>query len=274
MSWDRVTHAVALAALLVLAGCAGLGGTDPSVDETVTAAPVPTDGTEFPPGISSRGVVVDVVTETHERQLNETNYTFLSQQRVVGANGTMWVTNRTQQIDNERGTYSGRIDHRVREFPLGRFAAPIEFWGNESVYASRRILSERTSFYGWERTDETAEFTSLPLIGRTLAATRLSVVDRPDGVVLLGNSLRDPDRLPTPPYLRDPRNVSLTVRITDSGAITNWRLAYDATLVNETVRVTREARIVDVGSTTIRRPEWVDEARDEMLSRQEADTGG
>lgn len=270
MSCDRLSHSVALAALVVLAGCAGFGGSDPSIEESVTAAPVPTDGAEFPPGISARGVVVEVVTETHERRLNETNYTFLSQQRVVGANGTMWVTNRTEKVANDRGTYSGRIDHRVIEFPLGRFAAPIEYWGNESVYASRRILSERTSFYGWSRIDESERFTSFPLIERTLAATRLSVVDRPDGVALVGSSLRDPDRLPSPPYLRNPRNVSLTVRITDEGAITNWRLAYDATLVNETVRVTRAARLSDVGSTTVRRPDWVDAARAEMLARQEA----
>ncbi|MFC7139199.1 hypothetical protein ACFQMA_05020 [Halosimplex aquaticum] len=201
--------------------------------------------------------------------MSEANYTFVSQQRVVGSNGTMWVTNRTRRIANDEGAYAGRIDHRVEEFPLGRFAAPIEYWGNESVYASRRILSDRTRFRGWSRTDQTDNLTSLPLIERTLAATDLSVVDRPDGARLVGRSLREPARLPSPPYLTDPRNVSLTVRVTGEGVITRWRLAYDATLTNQTVRVTREARLTDIGSTTVRRPDWVDTARAETLARDD-----
>ncbi|WP_436925125.1 hypothetical protein [Halosimplex amylolyticum] len=268
MACYRLARTVALAVLLSLAGCGGLGGSDSADGGTVTPAPVPTDGAQYPPGIGKDGVAADVVAETHERRMNETNYTFVSRQRVAGPNGTMWVTNRTRRIANDEGAYAGRIDHRVEEFPLGRFAAPIEYWGNESVYASRRILSERTQFHGWSRTDQTDDLTSLPLIERTLAATELSVVDRPDGVRLVGRSLREPDRLPSPPYLTDPRNVSLTVRVTDEGMITRWRLAYDATLTNRTVRVTREARLTAIGSTTVRRPDWVDRARAETLARQ------
>jgi hypothetical protein len=272
MACDRLAHSLALALIVVLAGCAGFGGGEPTVDETVSPVPVPTDAPEFSPGIARDNVAAEVVAGTHERRLSETNYTFVSRQRVVGSNGTMWVTNRTRAIANDRGAYSGRIDRRVNEFPLGRFAAPIEYWGNESVYASRRILSERTSFYGWSRSDETEEFTSLPLIERTLSATRLSVVERPDGVTLVGSSLRDPAELPSPPYLQNPRNVSLTVVLSERGVISRWRLTYDATLDDRTVRVRRDARLTDIGSTTVRRPDWVDAARAEMLARGDADS--
>ena len=267
MTRPRLARSLLLAALVVLAGCNAFTGSEPTVEETVTPAPVPTDGPDYPPGIADNGVVASVVTETHERRMSGANYTFVSQQRVVGDNGTMWVTNRTRQIANDEGAYAGRIDHQVNEFPLGRFAEPIEYWGNESVYASRRVLSERTEFYGWQRTDQTANLTSLPLIERTLAATELSVVDRPDGVRLVGISLRNPDRLPSPAYLTEPRNVSLTVSVTDEGVIERWRLAYDATLANRTVRVTRDARLTDIGSTTVRRPDWVDQARAEFEER-------
>jgi hypothetical protein len=263
MTRSRLGQSLLLAVLVVSAGCNAFTGDEPTAEETVTPAPVPTDGADYPPGVASDGVVASVVTETHERRMNDVNYTFLSQQRVVGDNGTMWVTNRSRQIANDDGAYAGRIDHRVNEFPLGRFAEPIEYWGNESVYASRRVLSEQTEFYGWQRTDQTANLTSLPLIERTLAATELSVVDRPAGVRLVGTSLREPDKLPSPPYLREPRNVSLTVAVTDRGVIERWRLAYDATLANRTVRVTRDARLTDIGSTTVRRPDWVGQARAE-----------
>jgi hypothetical protein len=261
-----VAHAVALAGLLVLAGCAGLGGGEPSIEETVTSAPVPTDDS-LPPGVAEGSVVPSVVAEAHERRLSETNYTFRSTQRVVGDDETMWVTNRTRLIANDEQAYTGRIDHQVNEFPLGRFSEPIEYWGNDSVYASRRIISDRTEFYGWSRTDRTGNLTSLPLFERTLAAVDLSVARRSDDVTLVGQSLRRPGRLPIPPYLTDPRNVSLTVRITDGGVVTRWRLAYDATLANRTVRVTRDARLTDIGSTTVRRPEWVDTARAESQDR-------
>jgi hypothetical protein len=267
---DRFAHSLAVATLVVLAGCGGFVGAEPTPRERVTPAPVPTDAEAYPPGISAEGVAASAVTEAHERQLRDTNYTFRSRQRVVGPNGTMWVTNRTRMVANGVSEYTGRIDHRVVEFPLGRFPDPIEYWGNESVYASRRILTDRTEFYGWSRLDDgPREVTSLPLLGRTLGATSVSVVDRPNGVVLVGTTLRDPARLPIPPYLSNPRNVSLTVRVTDSGLVTRWRLAYTATLENRTVRVTRRARLTAVGTTTVERPEWVDVARQRMQARSD-----
>lgn len=270
MRCDRLAHHVLFAGLVVLSGCAGIGGGSPTVTETVTPVPVPTEGETYPPGVRADSVAPGVLVEAHERRLSRTSYTFVSRQRVAGPNGTMWVTNRTRRVANEEGSYAGRIDHRVVEFPLGRFSEPIEYWGNDSVYASRRILSDRTEFYGWQRnTEPPRNLTSFPLLERSLEATRLSVVDRPDGVTLVGSELDWPDRLPNPPYLTDPRNVSVTVLVSDEGVVTRWRLAYDATLVNETVRVTREARLTDIGETAIVRPEWVDTARAEFESDQD-----
>jgi len=253
-------RSILVTVLVVLAGCGGLTGGNRTPAETVTPVAVPTDGEAYPPGISETGVSPGVVVDTHERQMRETSYTFVSRQRVVGSNGTMWVTNRTREVGEDG--YAGRIGHRVVEFPLGRFSEPIEYWGNGSVYASRRILSERTEFYGWERTDRPPRnVTSLPLLERTLSATGVGVVGQPDGVALVGDELRRPDRLPNPPYLTEPRNVSLTVRVSERGTVSSWRLAYDATLVNRTVRVTRETRLTAIGETDVRRPDWVDTAR-------------
>ncbi len=268
---DRLTHPVLFVALVVLAGCGSLGGGSSTVADTVTPVPVPTDGEAYSAGISAERVSPDILVETHEQQMATTNYTFVSQQRVVGPNGTMWVTNRTRWVANGEESYAGRIDHRVVEFPLGRFSKPIEYWGNDSVYASRRILSDRSEFYGWQRTaDSPRNLTSFPLMERSLEATRLSVVERPEGVAVVGSELRSPDRLPSPPYLTDLRNVSVTVSVSDGGVVTRWRLAYDAALVNETVRVTREARLTDVGETTVRRPDWVDTARAQFEASQDS----
>jgi hypothetical protein len=272
MPCDRLTHLVLFVALVVLAGCGSLGGGSQAAGETVTPVPIPTDSERYPAGISAEGVSPSILTGTHERRMATTNYTFSSQQRVEGPNGTMWVTNRTRRIANEEGSYAGRIDHRVVEFPLGRFSEPIEYWGNDSVYASRRILSDRTEFYGWQRnTEPPRNLTSLPLLERTLGATRLSVVERrgEGRVTLVGSELRWPDRLPSPPYLTDPRNVSVTVSVSERGVVTRWRLAYDATLVNESVRVIREARLTDIGVTTVQRPGWVDTARAQFESSQD-----
>jgi hypothetical protein len=59
-----------------------------------------------------------------------------------------------------------------------------------------------------------------------------------------------------------PQNVSLTATVTGDGVVTRWRLAYDTTVENRSVRVVRETRITEIGRTTVGRPAWVDTARE------------
>lgn len=257
---------VVLTLAVALAGCSGLvpGEDDGGGAATEpTPAPVPTDGESLPPGVSDDGIVVNSLIDAHERRLEAGGYTSVSEQRVTGVNGTMWESNHTRQVASGEQAFVGRVGHRVVEFPLGEFPDTYEYWSNGSVYASRRVLST-SSFYGWSRIDQREDIEPSPLLDRVLRATSVRVVDRESGVLLRGTELRRPSAFPNPPYLRDPHNVSLTVRVTEDGVVTRWRLAYDATIEDRTVRVRRVARISDIGSTTVRRPDWVDTARERI----------
>lgn len=249
-----------------LAGCSGLvpgedvrsgGGPEP------TPAPVPTDGESLPPGVTNDGIVVSSLVDAHERQLEARGYTSISEQQVTGVNGIMWESNHTRQVARGEQAFLGRVGHRVVEFPLGELPDTYEYWSNGSVYASRRVLTT-SSFYGWSRINQQEDIEPSPLLARALRATTVRVIDRESGVLLRGTELRRPATFPNSPYLQDPRNVSLSVRVTEGGVVTRWQLAYDATIENQTVRVRRVARISDIGSTTVRRPDWVDTARERI----------
>ncbi len=270
--WSRIARVALPAVALLLAGCGGFaagpttGG--PDGGPTLTPAPVPETPGTFSPGVSDTGVSVGRVIDTHERRLATTNYTSTSRQVVTGSEGRMWTVNHTRRIGNGERRYAGRIEYDVVEFPLGRLPDPYEYWANETAYASRRFVSEDDSFYGFSEGDVDGGVDPSPLLARALSAVPVAATERPRGATLSGEGLRRAGRFPNPPYLENPRDVSLSARVVD-GVIVRWRLRYDATVDGRTVRVVRTARIDRVGSTTVERPDWVDAARE----RIEAQTG-
>jgi hypothetical protein len=273
MAPEGATHLLALSCLvaaIALAGCAGLVGRDsPSVVErTVTPAPVPTDGDPLPPGVTESGVSVVGLTETHAVRLRATNYTYVSRQRVVEDDTVLRRTNRTRRVATGGQQYAGRFDRTVLGFPVATIPGTMDYWTNGSVYATQRFIDGEPEFYGWSRTGQpTEDIDGSAFLARVLRAVETSVVDRESGVMLAGSELRDPDALPNPPYMTTPQNVSLTASVTADGVVTRWRLAYDTTVENQSVRVVRITRISDVGRTVVDRPPWIDTAREWQRER-------
>jgi hypothetical protein len=259
-----------LVATVALAGCAGLVGSD-STDTaagTVTPAPVPTDGEPLPPGVTESGVSVVGLTETHAARLRAANYTYVSRQRVVEDGTVLRRTNRTRRVAAGAGQYAGRYDRTVLGFPVGAVPGTMDYWTNGSVYATQRFVDGEPEFYGWSSGGHpTEDIDGSAFLARVLRAVAVSVVDRENGATLVGAELRDPDALPNPPYMTAPHNVSLTATVTDDGVVTRWRLAYDTTVENRSVRVVRITRITDVGRTTVGRPPWIDTARERQRER-------
>lgn len=247
--------------MVVLGGCSGLvgGGSDRG---TVTPAPVPTAGETYPPGVSEGSVEPAVLGKAHSRFLARTSYTVVSRQRISGADGTLRWTNRTRRVAAGGDAYAGWFNRTVVDFPAGTLPVTLEYWTNGSVHATRRFVGDEPTFYGWANAPSPIEgVDGSRVLVSTLRAVRVGVVDRPSGVVLVGSALRRPGLLPTPPYVTDLRNVSLTARVREDGVVTRWRIAYDATVKNRTVRVVRRTVVTDVGNTTVRRPDWIDTAR-------------
>lgn len=255
---------------LAIAGCMGLAGFGDDSDgaRSMTPAPVPTSNEELPPGVTADGVAPGALVEAHENRLERTNYTSISHQRVVrsgdtlwATNDTLWVTNHTRRVAPETSEYVGRISRNVTEFPLGRFPDTYEYWSNGSVDATQRVVSDGP-LYGWSQTDEeTTPVRPSPLLKRALSAVSLSVQRSDGGVYIVGSEITSRSTFPNPPYLDDPRNVSVAFRVAGDGTVSHWRIDYVATLDGERVRVRRDARITAVGSTAVMRPEWVDTAR-------------
>lgn len=58
----------------------------------------------------------------------------------------------------------------------------------------------------------------------------------------------------------DARNYRLTVRVTDEGLVESMTLRFDTVRNGVNVTVVQRFRTFDVGSTTVERPDWYDEA--------------
>jgi len=262
MGHGRLAQPLAFVALVVLAGCAGLTGGDPTHRDTVSPVAVPTTGEDYPPGIGEAGVSPSSLAAAHDRSLTGTSFTFVRRQRVV-ANGTVWTTDRERRVAAD-GTYAGRLNRTATEPPLQR-VPPVRFayWTNGTATAYYRESSRGPGSYAWsEGRPPVVDVTGSRTVERLLGAVEPSVVERAEGVVLVGSSDRVPAALSPPLDLENPRDVSLTAHVDPDGVVTRWRLAYEATADGRTVRVVRDAHVTAVGVTTVQRPAWIDTAHE------------
>lgn len=106
-----------------------------------------------------------------------------------------------------------------------------------------------------------------------LAAVALELADRrrtSEGWVyrLVGERVFRPDLLASGTEVADPHDVRLVVRVTDEGLIRSYRFTYEGRVDGRAVRVVRRVEFSGVGTTTVERPPWYDEAVNA------SDTGG
>lgn len=256
--------AAAAATLVVLAGCPA-PAEDRAPADTVTPAPVPTTSVSYPPGVTAGGVAWSALADAHERALNRTSYTLVVRQRIVGENRTIQRTGQRRRVLAGGETYAGQYGRSVSEPPLLRSTRTVQYWTGGDGYAARQLQGERVRYLGWSTAGQPiADVDGSQSIGLTARALEFAVVGPTDGVVrLVVTGSRDAEALPTPAYVEDPHNVSGTFRVTADGIVTDWRVAYDARLDEESVRVIREAHVGNRGATTVERPAWVETARNQ-----------
>lgn len=137
-----------VALFAVLAGCSGSGGLTDAAgqppSETVTPAPVPTDGpvdTPFPPGVSAAGVTdVQRLEDAHLETL--TNGPFVERARTVvrSADGSIVLE---ETYVGRHGTNASAIAFRLRgvsSYPVpSRSLVAADVWGNGSLGARRVV---------------------------------------------------------------------------------------------------------------------------------------
>lgn len=260
---------IAVALLLVLAGCGGLAGpadeqrtVNPNLGGTpsATATPGPTD--DYPPGVSADGLDARELTNAHVAALEDRPNTVRVHTTVVAANGTTLVSR----------TATTRENGSRKSVSLVTDGAAPAFLGNVRDYAYWSDGTE--TLVRHERRNGSVEHETLPgdsepAIGFT--DTGRSVVEPtllPREFQYVGTERRgnvtyhvltaEADTIERDDRA-DARNYRLTVAVTPEGIVESMTTRYDTTRDDVEITHRQHFRVSDVDGTTVDRPAWADE---------------
>lgn len=262
----RLLLALAVAFLLVTAGCSGFSGThDTDTDTTVaphlqdtptpTEAPTTTPVSEssLPPGVTpgaDDAVDERAVYVAHDRALENRSVTWRQQQLWTNNSGTVlrwgtltvWTNGSQQRYETETG---GAHPTAVQRSGLLEY----DFWTNGSATVSQQTLLNGSIE---RRISDGGPPGSFAHVG----AGRIVLES-----VLTGNDLHYvgvEHRNGTALHILagTPDDSRLTMRVTPDGVVRSFVLRTDIH-VNETeVTIVRRFHTYDVGMTTVEKPEW------------------
>jgi hypothetical protein len=272
-----MTRPLLVCLLVLLAGCGGLGGGQPT--ETVTPAPVPADEPDdrYPPGVAADGVVDPLALgAAHYDRLEEAPYTTVRNRTVRTANGSLLV--RTGLRAAFSGTRSRFHLVYAVEGPapwlLDTGTGRLVLWFDGNVLL--RSLTEdgetrRQRFPAAVFNEDPGSFresgTQFGLRSPDREAYWLFLAFQSDvgpvangSTVVRGTELAHPGALATLDGVEDLHNASLHAVVGPDGPVRTYHLSYEATMDGRPVTVGRTVRYSAVGETRIERPSWHDEA--------------
>jgi len=262
-------RAVGVALLAVLAGCSLLGGSGPATD-TVTPAPVPdqTAGTPtLPPGLAGDGVTdLDALIGAHLDAVAATSYVWTDRshriydgsasvrsldRQVVFVNGTTYYWDldprpivvrwwSTPRLDDERYA-DGHTRYSYRTVP-----------GGDPVYAVRRARDASRQL-AWVSALSVELYLGLP--DATVSTVRV------DGERYFRvEASRERYSLPVPGE-SPVYNYSVRALVAPTGLVERLNATYLTERSAFGTRVTYRYEFREVGTATLTRPDWVDDAR-------------
>mgnify|MGYP000501250969 CR=1 FL=1 len=274
-------RAAAVALLVVLAGCSAFApGTD---RPTVTPAPVPTDS-GLPPGVEPTGVTdVSALAAAHAAAIGNGSYTLVTNRTVRAANGSLRSALRVRLALSgaPARTYHATVSVEGPTAPLviGEPPTRAEYWANDEVYLRRQTIDDRTVYSRYDDTDAYVGTWSFWLgtvalnlgpetdLRSTLRGFETRVAERSDDrgrTHLVGTAVRSEEFVDDGTEVDGIENATLHAFATERGFVESYHVVYDATLDGgERVRVRRTVRFERVGTTTVDRPSWYDEAMSE-----------
>jgi len=274
---SRTRPALAVVALLVLAGCSTFGGVATTREPFDVGNP-PTDGPPTEDGSGDRPPVIAfdplqdtapepfALAEAHEDALLGRSYTVDYTHRETYANGS-------RRIARNWTTTFGQNRSRFRQYRDATF-------GNDTV--RRQLYANGTHVWATERSNgrrieapqllQTPNGDPLPpsdaLLRAAPAALRsgllaMSVTDvtkldtTPSGVdaplfKVEGNETTTPN-----PFGNETRNASFTLFVTEAGRVVEFTYAYTYERNGEVVHARTRVQYRNVGTATVERPEWV-----------------
>lgn len=263
---------VVLAVAVVLAGCNALlgagGGSAPEAapKPTVTPVPVPSDtptptpGPEQVPGLSAAGVEnISALFAAHRDSLRNWSFTVRINSTAVFENGTV----------ADVGNTTGRVGRSRSQVFIRSERGEINRRGtrNRTIVASERWYGNNQSFYAVLFADTPAVYAPLsqenaprlnltrlpPSLPRPTAENSRMVgrIERPNTTLY-----RIEARLPS---VRGGSNITISALVDLQGRIHVYRArGIESGSINHSQRMT--IRYTDIGSTTVERPPWYEDA--------------
>jgi len=238
-------RAVAVVALLVLAGCGGFDGGS----ETVTPAPVPTAGGETTTDATA-------IADRHRRVLADQSYTARVGLTVEYENGT------TARLVDEfvvgsDGVY--RYDRRVQG-PYPQAASNFTIWQNRSTEFRRETVENGTAIVAVSDSTGFDDITLSGFLRRVLRGFDLTAT-RDDGGTRLTGQQTGPLTVPLPTALRDGHDGTLEATRRD-GVVRSVtvRAGADHTESGQSVTVRMRFTVRRAGGPDPARPTWATES--------------
>lgn len=251
---------VALLGLVLLAGCSGFAAPDDTTTtETLTPASVPEDEMVAPgvPATDGEATVIDadrlLAADADQRSSGGYHLT-----RAVTIRGTNWTT----RIDRDRrvaadGTLFERVEFNSSG-PLSPTLGRSELWTNGSATYVRTFDAAGNRIEQGRFPSAPGHFQRWPMLReQVLEGGTYRVEPTADGAVLRSTELPTLPATLVPLSVREPRNVTARLVVTETGLIRSVRVRYDTTVRGEPVRVEIRHRLRAVGNTSVDRPAWV-----------------
>jgi hypothetical protein len=261
---------LALACLLVTAGCSGLApATDPAGSPTETLTPAPY--TPPPPGLDASGEVsASDLAAAHVEALANRSFTVVEVRALTYPNGTTV----RKHVITERTRLGA--DRRRYRFAFASTTAFVEHENNslEAVYVSNgTLLVEKQDRNGDGQpdhsvvteqngtpTDPLTEYHGSPLnreqLLRLYEMGEFSLTRTDDGFRLRSSEPQRVDGGPTGLLPANATVTSITVSLTPEGRVRSYRMAFEGVHAGERVTGVERVTYSAVGNTTVSEPPW------------------
>jgi hypothetical protein len=260
----RLAGALAVAGLLVLAGCGGATTTEapsPTPTATATAGPTATDAPTVAPGLTaSRVVDAEALARAHDERLGSTARTTRTRTTYELPDGTVLadVRTTTRRTGSTVPAAHSRTVEGEAPAAVGAPTTDLALWTNGSVTVRRTVANGSTTYATGSGVPDELDGagTRRATLADLLAATNATVVDERTNAGVSAYRLRGSSRPAGDSRFASSDDVTFTALVGEDGVVREYDVAYRTTVDGRQVRVIDSVRYDALGRTTVTRPGW------------------
>lgn len=261
--WRRSALVLAVAALLLSAGCSGLtGGDGPTETSTGTQTPTTTPADfEYPPGLSESGFETDALMEHHATSLEAAESATVRLRRTIGSGENALEATHVAKSDGD--TWLVRVSGPTLG---GETGTETTYAANGEAYLNWTVDGNTT----YERLDDAPAFPDVAISlrlrsvlgGGNFSATAVDAVNGTTAVQYTADSVANETALEQVGVVGNVTSFDATVWVTDDGVVRSASLSvsYENPALSETRAY--EYAVSGVNATTIDEPAWLSSAEE------------